>query len=559
MGRSDSRVDTLLCPCVMGHKQHDMSEGWQQLKQRPLLTFLVIVVTGVLLRLPGIERDLWYDEAWGIYHARGTDILPKLIPNGQELTSDLFHRDGGWRESLLAIGHAEWIPPLYYLLLRLWIKLWGESNSVFRALSLIAGMLTICAVFLLGRAIWNEKVGLAAASILAILPIHIQYSQEVRAYALAVLFATLASWAFWRACKHLGHFKEWRYWLFYVLFATLSLYTHYFTGWVLAAHGLFTLTQPANERWLVVKRLGLVAFVITLLLTPWVLSPYFDNQVFLAGQLPFIPTFWTLETPKRLVALFFYLVAGFLPGVHFRSLFGLVILSLYALVGFLLLPQFRGHQRNELLFSLLLFLVPVVIVTAIAAYLNESGLIAVPRFILPALGGLCLLLGASIVYSRRYAQSLLIIGILVALCAHFQVQWHYANTSPSPRLGFHWAYGNVSPAVAKVALEAKPDELLLFDDVYLPVIWNIYNQSPVPQLLMGRMTFLQFNLPMDFDVRWREVEAKYPGIFLIRRAEQPPSEVMTRLETNYRLMSQERIGRLEIRHYRKSPPEKSHR
>lgn len=545
----------------MDHDDADMSGKWRQLNERlhPLPTLFVILAIGLLLRLPGIDRDLWYDEAWGIYHARGTDVLPRLIPNGPELTSDLFRRDGGWRESLLAIGHAEWIPPLYYLMVRVWIKLFGESNRVFRALSVIAGLFAILAVFLLGRAVWNDKVGLVAASVLAVLPIHIQYSQEVRAYALAVLFTTLASWAFWHAYKHRGQLEERRYWFLYLLFATLGLYTHYFTGWVLVAHGVFAITQRTKERWALVKRLTLVACATAILLSPWILSPYFNNQVSLAGQLPFIPTFWTMETPKRLVALVFYFVTGFLPSVRFKSTLGVVALTLYGLIGFTLVRQIRAREWNEIKFSFLLFLVPLVIVIAIAAYLNESGLIAVPRFVLPALGGLCLLFGDAIIYSRRRAASFLIVGVLLALCVHFQVQWHYAHTSPSPRLGFHWAYGNVSPAVAKVAQQAQPDELLLFDDVYLIAVWNVYDRSRLAQLLMGRMTFLQFNPPSDFEARWREVEAKYAGIFLIRRAEETPSEVMTRLETTYKLASQERMGRLEIRHYRKSPPGKGNR
>jgi 4-amino-4-deoxy-L-arabinose transferase-like glycosyltransferase len=542
----------------MDHDDGDMSGKWRQLNQRlhPLPTLFVILAIGLLLRLPGIDRDLWYDETWGIYHARGADVLPRLIPNGPELTSDLFRRDGGWRESLLAIGHAEWTPPLYYLMLRVWIALFGESNRVFRVLSLIAGLFAILAVFLLGRAVWNDKVGLVAAGVLAVLPIHIQYSQEVRAYAPAIVYATLASWAFWRAYQRLGQPQEWRCWLLYLLFAALSLYTHYFTGWVLVAHGVFAVTLPTEKRWALVKRLSFVACVTAILLSPWILSPYFNNQVFLAGQLPFIPTFWTMETPKRLVALVFYLVTGFLPSVRFKSLLGLVTLTLYALIGFTLVRQIRARERNQITFSILLFLVPIVIVIAIAAYLNESGLIAVPRFVLPALGGLCLLFGVAIIYSRRRAESFLIVGVLLGLCVHFQVQWHYAHTSSSPRLGFHWAYGNVSPAVAKVAQQAQPDDLLLFDDVYLIAVWNVYDRSRLAQLLMGRMTFLQFNPPSDFEARWREVEATYAGIFLIRRAEEPPSEVMTRLETGYHLVSQDRMGRLEIRRYRKRLPGK---
>jgi hypothetical protein len=334
--------------------------------------------------------------------------------------------------------------------------------------------------------------------------------------------------------------------------AAASLYTHPFAASALVAQGVFAVIQTQALRAALIKRLLLSAVAAFLLFVPWLMSPYFQSQ---SQRLPLIPTFWSLETPKRLIVLFCYFVAGYLPGVQFKSTLGLIVLGFYAVGAMILIPAWRTRiNRSASLFSVLLFIVPIVMVIAIAAITDAPGLIAVPRFALPAITGLCLLFGVAIVSSPRRLVALLIIVIGVGLSLNFQVKWYQVNHSSSPHLGFQWAYGNVSPAVEKVNHQANPGELILFDDVYLPAVWNVQNPSSGPQLLMSRRWFLHFNAPMDFDQRWREVEKKYAGIHLIRRAEEPPSEVMSRVEVNYRLISHERIGRLEVRHYRRSLP-----
>jgi hypothetical protein len=57
------------------------------------------------------------------------------------------------------------------------------------------------------------------------------------------------------------------------------------------------------------------------------------------------------------------------------------------------------------------------------------------------------------------------------------------------------------------------------------------------------------NQPMDFESKWQEVERKYSGIYLVRLAGSPPSHVVEHLERDYRLMTTQGVGRLEIRHY----------
>jgi len=514
---------------------------------------MFILAVGFLLRLPGLDRDLWFDEAISFFNARGADVATKIIPNGPEFTSDVVAQAGGWHESLVAVSHSERTPPLYFLLLRIWMELFGEGNQALRLLSVILGVVTILAVFLLGRTMFNEPVGLAAASMLAILPSHIQHSQEPRAYALATLLVTAASWVFWSASQAMGQRNEWRYWLLYVPLVTASLHTHYFTVGAFVAHGLFALVQPRSLRSRLVKRLTIAAAMTLLLSLPWHLSPYFKEQQRLFSYLSQIHPprsgFQMIEKLKFVAALICYLVAGWLPGLKFKSLLGLILLGLYSVSAVTALSLIRQrHHQPAILFSFLLLAMPILLVVVVAAVFDDFGLLMFPRFVLHALPGLCLLFGIAITSPRQRAVSYVIALTVVALCLHFQVQWRRVNASSTPLPGVWWFYGNVSSAVQRVNQEAKQNELILFDDMNLPVMWNVYQKAPLPQLLMGERSFY-LNSTVDFNSRWREVAARYAGVFVVRRAGEPPSEVVQHLERGYRLLSNERAGRLEIRHY----------
>lgn len=525
----------------------------QKLKERvgTREILMLIIALGLAVRLPGLDRDLWYDEASSLFNARGVDALTtRIVPNGPEITNEVFIRDGGWRESLLAISHAEWMPPLYFLLLRIWIKLVGESDQALRLLSLIIGLGTVLAMFFLGRAVFGEKVGLAAAALLSILPLHIQYSQEVRPYPLALLFITLASWAYWNSYRATSRLGEWKCWFLYTGLAAVSLYTHYFTAWAFMAHGLFVLIQPRQLRLALVKRMTIVALILVIAMSPWLLSQYFENQLKLLKVQPYGPTFWAPETVKRLLALILYFFAGTLPDVQFKSAFGLILLGLCILGLSVSISLTRVEEKRlPILFSLLLLVTPILFMTMTAAISDKAGLIGYPKFVLPAVSGLCLLFGVAIVSPPQRAASFLIALLAVALSVHFQVKWYNLDKNSSPPW---WWHGNVSAAVTSVNQRIKPGEVIVFDDGSLAPVWNVYQKGALPQLVMDNRTFY-FNRPMDAESRWREVERKYTGIYFVRRIGMPLTEVLRRLETNYRLISSEQIHWLEVRHYLRPP------
>lgn len=107
-------------------------------------------------------------------------------------------------DTLDVVVDSERSPPLYYVMSWAWAKLFGTGEVGLRSLSALAGTLTVPAAFfaareLAGRGRSAVRIGLIAAALVAFNPYLVWYSQEARAYAFLVLFATLALALFARA------------------------------------------------------------------------------------------------------------------------------------------------------------------------------------------------------------------------------------------------------------------------------------------------------------------------------------------------------------------------
>ena len=144
-------------------------------------------------------------------------------------------------------------PPLYHLVLKAWVSLWGTEHSS-RWWSVLVGCATILATYQLGKHIVNSTVGLAAAIILAVSPLHVYFSQETRAYATYIALVSLALWMFFAAWNT----NKRTYWAGFGLAITASVYTHYYSALLAAILGLMFLA--GSDTWERKKR-GLVSLV----------------------------------------------------------------------------------------------------------------------------------------------------------------------------------------------------------------------------------------------------------------------------------------------------------
>lgn len=125
-----------------------------------------LLVVAVVLRF-WTTSDLWLDEALTV-NISGLPL--ERIP-------DALRRDGA--------------PPLYYLLLHGWIRLFGSGPLAVRSLSGIVATASLPLAWLLGRRLAGKWGAWALLTVLAANPFAIRYATEARMYSLVVLL-TLA-------------------------------------------------------------------------------------------------------------------------------------------------------------------------------------------------------------------------------------------------------------------------------------------------------------------------------------------------------------------------------
>jgi uncharacterized membrane protein len=170
-------------------------------KRKPAALLLLILTVGALLRLHALGAEsLYFDEAYSVWAAR---------------------HSVSW---LFALSTQRIFPPLYYLLLHFWLLL-GESEFAVRSLSVVLGLVSIVAIYALAKQLFDTRVGLLSAWLLAISPLHLWFSQEARMYML-VFTLNLCSASFLLLVVREG--RRWQ-WLAYVLTTAFAMSTHYFT------------------------------------------------------------------------------------------------------------------------------------------------------------------------------------------------------------------------------------------------------------------------------------------------------------------------------------------
>jgi len=159
-------------------------------------------------------------------------------------------------------------PPLYYLILHVWSKVFGLSETALRFPSALFSVITVGLVYYLGTMLWTGRAGLYAGLLTAMSSYLLPYAQEARCYSLLAMLGVLSMIALWKMM-----YEDSRRWFWiYIITSALMLYCHFYAIFHLFAQvvfigSLYVLDQP---RFRGSSRRVLSAWLVTgVLFVPW--------------------------------------------------------------------------------------------------------------------------------------------------------------------------------------------------------------------------------------------------------------------------------------------------
>jgi mannosyltransferase len=172
------------------------------------LAALLLAAAALRFSTLGLQ-SFWYDEAFTPVH--------------------VLHASLG--ATLRSIVHTENTPPLWYVLIWAWSRVFGTGAIALRLPSAVFGVATVLLAWAIGRELTGRRAtAIAAAAFVAVNPLFVWYSQEARAYGLFVLMSALAMLCFLRARRE----PTPRRLAAFAASASLALLSHYFAAFLVA-------------------------------------------------------------------------------------------------------------------------------------------------------------------------------------------------------------------------------------------------------------------------------------------------------------------------------------
>jgi len=205
-------------PVGAGHQLRD--KRWRWIVALVVIAGVALIVRCYRLGLPGLTNDEAFSWRMTLYEGQG----------------------------LLGRIRSDVHPPLYYLLLKTWVNVWGTSPVSLRSLSVALGLLCVPLLHALcveGARLAKPEISparahggaLFSAFLLAIHGAQFSPSRTARMYSLGVFLAGLTAWLLLRALQARGRSEVW--WCGYTVAVAGFCYTHYYAFFTICAQALF--------------------------------------------------------------------------------------------------------------------------------------------------------------------------------------------------------------------------------------------------------------------------------------------------------------------------------
>ncbi|AFZ19339.1 glycosyltransferase family 39 protein [Allocoleopsis franciscana] len=243
------------------------------------LRFLIIIilVLGLFFRFVNLDRKIyWMDETYTSLRISGyteAEVAQQLLES-QILSLQNLHQyqrinsEKSIVDTVKGLATEEpQLAPLYFILVRFWAQMFGDSVAAIRSFSAFLSVLALPCIYWLCLELFESSlVGWLACALLVISPFQLVYAQEARQYSLWTVAILLSSASLLRAIR----INTWRSWGLYAVTVAVGVYSHLFFVLVAIAQAIYVFFIN-NYRWnkalkgyLLSSIVGIIAF------SPWI-------------------------------------------------------------------------------------------------------------------------------------------------------------------------------------------------------------------------------------------------------------------------------------------------
>lgn len=297
---------------------------------------IALLLVGGALLFSGISsKALWFDEAYTL----GSTTL-------------------GFGDMIKAIA-GDVHPPLYYVLIWLWARIFGNGLTALRAFSALFAVGLGVLGFTHIRRDFGRRTGFWFSFLVFASFAVMQYALQIRMYTLAAFFVTLCAIYAWRYINDRSNMNR----ACFLIFSLLASYTHYFAFFAAAMINVYLLyhavkhgTLRERKLWRADAAIQLGAYLPALVIMIWQIS--LGGASWIEVEYPYV-IFDSLGFP------FFgnCIHETVTEDKHAAMVIGLGLLALYFALASLLVKRFREKRDTvrpmlfsfELYFSVIAF------------------------------------------------------------------------------------------------------------------------------------------------------------------------------------------------------------
>ncbi len=504
------------------------------------ISLVLVTILALSLRLYRLDgQSLWYDEGTSVALAQ---------------------------HSIATIIHSAALdihPPLYYIVLHYWVRLFGVSEFAVRLLSALAGVGVVWLVYLIGRRLQGSTIGLWAAFFAALSPFLVYYSQEARMYMLATLLGALSTWLVLYIPTPLSlaipqaseSRKRAAIWIAYVAATTAALYSHYFAATIILAQDMSVAaylvvhlaTRGRAESWRSMARRDLLPLLVAQAAVALFYAPWLPVMAEQFSQWPAISEFYNLVS---LVAHLFPIFSLGLASDAARLMLPLLVFAAVLLAGVWPQPftstltDERPTWRSRLYWllhvenHLLPFFCLVVPVLAMFALSLRRPLYN-PKFLLVAAPAFCFLLarGLSSVYAiastlKKTSVRWQMVGPALALIAFLVIAGSSWQALRSYYLDARYARDDYRTVVQTIQAGERSGDAIILHAPGQTDIFGYYYKGVLPVYLLPRQRPLEEKATL---AELADIAAKHSRLWVVYYGDQqadPTRVIASWLEKN---------------------------